>query len=141
MNNLKGLEFVQQINDAYNTIIKWRLNMMKLPTGKAAKEFVSELTTWLEHFNKNTEFAPIALKVYHTLPSLLLQKPSKNSKAKEHLKKLEERLALWKNGDIATLLKECNIIQQNLTSRKQRSPENTEKHLPSLCFRVKSTPP
>ena len=42
MNNLKGLEFVQQINDVYNTIIKWRLNMMKLPTGKAAKEFISE---------------------------------------------------------------------------------------------------
>ena len=137
MNNLKGVEFVQQINDAYNTIIKWRLNMMKLPTGKAAKEFVSELTTWLEHFNKNTEFAPIALKVYHTLPSLLLQKPSKNSKAKEHLKKLEERLALWKNGDIATLLKECNIIQQNLTSGKRRSPEDTAKTFAKLMLQGK----
>ena len=94
MNGITGAAFVQQINNAYNIIIKWRANIMRLPTGKAGKEYITELAKWLEEFNKDTEFAPIALKVYHTLPSLLLQKPSKNSKSKEHLRKLEERLAL-----------------------------------------------
>ena len=139
MNNTTGSKFAQQISIAYDTIIKWRPNMMKLPSGKAAKEYIRELTTWLEHFNNNTEFAPIALKVYHTLPSLMLQKPSRNSKSKEHLKKLEERLAMWKNGDIETLLKECTILQQSLTSGKKRSPEDSAKIFAKLMPREKST--
>ena len=75
MNGITGAAFVQQINNAYNMIIKWKANIMRLPTGKAGKEYITELAKWLEEFNKDTEFAPIALKVYYTLPSLLLQKP------------------------------------------------------------------
>ena len=35
---------------------------------------------------------------YMIIPSLLLQKPTRNSKAKDHTKKLEERLSNWKGG-------------------------------------------
>ena len=86
---------------------------------------------------QNTELAPIALKVYHTLPSLLLQKPSKNSKAKEHLRNLEERLVLWKSGNINTLLDEGRVIQQRLTAGKRRSAEDSAKVFAKLMLQGK----
>ena len=39
------------------------------------------------------------------MPNLLLQKPSKISKLKEHQLSLERRLELWKNGESEELLK------------------------------------
>jgi hypothetical protein len=49
MNSISGEEFTKQINMSYKAIIKWRPNMMKLPTGKGAKEFINkELAKWVE---------------------------------------------------------------------------------------------
>ena len=62
---------------------------MKLPTGKASRLFINELTIWLDHHNRSTPFKSIELKVFMTLPCLLLQKSPRNSKAKDHLKTLE----------------------------------------------------
>ena len=93
-NGMDGDEFANSITSAYDEIVKWRKNIFKLPSGAAAKEFVRELTHWLEHFNRGTDFCGISLKVYMILPSLLLQKPSATSKSKEHLAKLAEWLAL-----------------------------------------------
>ena len=44
----------------------------------------------------------------------LLQKPSKDSKAKDHTKALERRLKLWTDGHLAELLKERETIQSSL---------------------------
>ena len=46
-----------------------------------------------------------------TLPCLLLQKPSRNSKAKDHVKKLQERLKVWKEGNIEEIIQEARTIQ------------------------------
>ena len=57
-----------------------------------------------------------------TLPCLLLQEPTRNSKAKDHLKALENRLKLWNEGKIDTLVKEARTIQnrfQNSTIIKR----------------------
>ena len=40
------------------------------------------------------------MKATSILPILLLQKPSKNSKSKDHVKHLKRRLDLWSAGDI-----------------------------------------
>ena len=48
------------------------------------------------------------------LPSLLLQKPSRESKAKDHITKLEERLQLWNEGRLDQLLQEGWTIQKRL---------------------------
>ena len=48
------------------------------------------------------------------MPSFLLQKPSKASKAKDNLKALEGRIDLWSNGKIDKLLFEGKIIQSRL---------------------------
>ena len=44
------------------------------------------------------------------MPSLLLQKPSRKPKSKDHLKSLENQLELWHAGEIMELLKEAENI-------------------------------
>lgn len=46
--------------------------------------------------------------------SLLLQEPLKSLKAKNHLKVLEKRLELWKQGNVNKLLHEAVSIQKIL---------------------------
>ena len=41
VNGHEGADFTTLINDVYNKIIKWRKNLFKLPTGNAAKAFIS----------------------------------------------------------------------------------------------------
>ena len=58
------------------------------------------------------------------MPALLLQKPSKNSKSKDHLISLQRRLKLWK-GDISNLLHEGETIQERIKiSEKGMNIEN-----------------
>ena len=135
--NMSGAEFTCLVDQAYSTIIKWRTNLFKLPTGKAGKEFITELTSWLHHYNCNTKSHAIALKVYFTLPALLLQKPSRNSKAKDHLKKLEERIGIWREGNIQKLIQEGNAIQEKLVSGKQRTPDEISKSFAKLMLQGK----
>ena len=82
-NSLNGHEFVETIHRVYEEIVQWRKNLFKLPSGSAAKMFRRELTLWLEHFNRGSECKSIALKVYMILPL------TRNSKARDHTKKLE----------------------------------------------------
>ena len=76
----------------------------------------------------------IALKVFMVLPGIILQKPTKDSKAKEHLRKVESRMALWKEGKIEELLREGVKIQQRLSSSKKRNPEDTDLIFSKLMF-------
>ena len=91
-----GEAFAETINKVYNEVIQWRKNLFKVPSGKTGRSFISELSMWLDHFNRSTEFGGIALKILMVLPCLLLQKLSRQSKAKLHVEKLEHRLSLWK---------------------------------------------
>ena len=49
----------------------------------------------------------IAFKAIMVMPSLLLQKPSRKLKSKDHSKLLENRMKLWHVGEIMELLKEA----------------------------------
>ena len=68
------------------------------------------------------------------LPSLLLQKPTPNSKAKDHTEKLEERLSTWKGGGIMDLVKEGRIIQERIRSSCQRVSKDYAKILANLMM-------
>ena len=48
--------------------------------------------------------------------ALLLPKPSKTSKSRNHLDALERRLQLWESGEIKSSLLEAQTFQQRLTS-------------------------
>ena len=67
-NSLNGREFVETIYRFYVEIVHWRRNLFKLSSGNAAKMFKQELTKWLEHFNCDSEYNFITLKVYMVLP-------------------------------------------------------------------------
>ena len=73
-----GEQFVNLINSTYNDIIHW-----------------SEMTE-RDHYNRGTAFKCIALKKLLTLPYLLLQKPSRNSKAKDHVRKTWGKVKILK---------------------------------------------
>ena len=135
--NLSNSEFVKHIDKAYNEIITWRKNPFKILSGKAVKDFIKELTFWIKKFNSDTQFHGIALKIFMLLPSLLLQKPSKDSKAKEHLKKLEERLKSWNEGDINILIREGRHIQKRLASSRKRSTKDSARIFSKLKFQGK----
>ena len=62
--------------------------------------------------------------VYMILHALLLQKPSKNSKAKDHCRKLDERITAWKEGRIMDIFQEGRTIQSRMTTSKPRSSED-----------------
>ena len=62
----------------------------------------------------------VALRAIIVMPILLLQKPRKNSKLKEHSACLEKRLALWLDGNLKDLLVEGRVIQDRLV--RNRAP-------------------
>ena len=63
----------------------------------------------------------IAIKTLMIMPALLLQTPSKTSKAREHLKALERRLVLWEAGDLHSLVLEAETIQESLQSTANKT--------------------
>ena len=89
--DMTGIQFTQTIDNIYDEIVHWRKNLFKLPSGTAVRSFISLLTKLLDHFNRGAEFRRVALNVFMVLPCLLLQEPSRQSKSKDHSKKLEER--------------------------------------------------
>ena len=74
----------------------------------------------------NQDGKKISIKALMIMPSLLLQKPSFNSKAKDNVDALKRRLEHWKRGDIDNLLIEGKTIQSRLLSLpSQKSEKNT----------------
>ena len=63
-----------------------------LPTGAAAKKYITETTKLMNGWTNNLPLKDIGFKAIHIMPSLLLQKPSKTSKAKDHLEAWREEL-------------------------------------------------
>ena len=67
------------------------------------------------------------LKLLMSMPNLLLQRTSKNCKARENKDHLNRRLELWENGQYELLLREGLTIQQRL--QKETSNKTTEEDL------------
>ena len=140
INGISGPEFVSIIDDIYNRILKWKKNLFKVPSGNASKKFVTILAEWLAYYNTDSEFKGIALKVFHVLPALLLQKPSKNSKARDHLRCLEKRLVMWDSGDITALLSEARTIQERFKTSvgsKRRTTDDVARIFARLMLQGK----
>uniref|UniRef100_A0A1X7SJX1 Uncharacterized protein n=1 Tax=Amphimedon queenslandica TaxID=400682 RepID=A0A1X7SJX1_AMPQE len=71
-------------------------------------------------YTENSAIECIALKAAFLLPLLLLQKPYRRSKAKDHLPALEHRFALWNDGEFMDLLSEGEEIQRKLSGGARR---------------------
>lgn len=61
-----------------------------------------------------------ALKAIMSMPSILLEKPSKTFKTKDHLLALKRRITDWFNGDILSLLHKRGAIQRGVKNSNKR---------------------
>ena len=71
------------------------------------------------------------------LPAILLQKPTKNSTAKEHSQKLEERIQLWRDGKLLELLIEGRQIQKKLHTSKHQNNQDDARIFSNLIMQGK----
>ena len=95
-------------------IVRWNRNLFLLPFGQAGKSFIDGISRLMDEWIHKPPLKDIAFKVIMVMPSLLLQKPSRKSKSKDHLKPLENRTKLWNAAEIMELLKEAETIQKDL---------------------------
>ena len=125
--DLKGQKLKEAVNSAYLEVVRWRRNLFDVPTGKVGQDFIDEVITLINHFNDGTAFEPIALTLVALIFPLLLQKPSANSKTKDHVRYLEKRLIQWKKGELEDLLHEGMAVQKRFSSKKKTRREKKEK--------------
>ena len=129
-----GRIYQKYLEEAYNQIVYWRKNVFMVPTGAAGKNMFHEISRLLNLSTRHTPLKNIVLKAVHVKPTLLLQKPGKTLKAKDHLKALEKRVRFWKEENITELVNESKSIQYRLPSTtKKKSQMNIEK--PSSKFK------
>ena len=88
-------------------------------------------------FNSDSPYQCIALKAFMILPSILLQKPSKKSKAKEHSIALERRLRQWHLGELNLIMCECREIQRKLNKSTFGREDDIPRVFSKLMFQGK----
>ena len=93
-------------------MVHWKPNHLKLPSGKAGKSVVAELARLYSVYASSSALESVALKATVVLPHLLLQKPSRASKSRDHIACLERRMPLWCEGKLMELLLEGRAIQE-----------------------------
>ena len=136
-NNIDKATFIQNIHEIFEATLTWKKNLFLVPTGKSGKEFIKLKTQWLQKFNNGSPFQHHAMKVFHILPNILLQKPSATSKARDHSNALETRLQMWSEGRIMELFKDNRVIQQKLSNRPKRSSHDINRIFTKLMFEGK----
>ena len=122
------------IVNAYNEVTTWRKSTFLVPYGKIGRDFIDQLAKHIDDWNNNSEMQHVALTAAIVLLALALQKPSQGSKAKDHQECLSRRLALWKEGEIDTLVREGRMIQKRLTKPRRNEPPNKAKIFAQLVL-------
>ena len=96
---------------------------------------MDELSYLFQAFASASALESIALKSATILPILLLQKPHKASKTKEHITCLERRLKKWKEGNLNDLVLEGRAIQQRLPkTNSSKAKEKLARSFANLMF-------
>jgi hypothetical protein len=141
MGNLDSHTFIDRISSAYRDVVHWQRNLFSVPFGSVGKAFVSELARLFTECAEGTALESIAFKAAIVCCVLLLRRPHGRSKAHDHVKCLERRMTLWKDGSVDELMFEGKSIQQCLTRYSGRhSPTNlmnSSRVFANLMFRGK----
>ena len=132
-------DFSHALEATYSEVVHWRINSFKVPTGKVGKELVHELSRLFSAFASASSMESIALRAAIVLPILLLQKPHRKSKAKEHAACLERRLRIWKEGNLNDLTLEGRAVCLSLIHPRQNRISHAP--LPTLCLLAKQRQP
>ena len=111
-----------------------------VPSGDVGKAFVMELGKFFRAYADGAASESIALTAAMVMPGLLLQKPTPESRAKDHVASLSRRLEAWKSGQISILLHEGRTIQKYLPTHRKANGEALAQSFTKLMFsgRVKA---
>ena len=82
----KGSTFCLKVERCYDEVVHWWINVFSIPSGKAGKDFVSEMARLYKAYAEGSQIESLTLTAAMILRSLILQKPYPGSKAKEHVK-------------------------------------------------------
>ena len=110
---MPGSTYQKDLEEAYEQTVYRRKNVFMVANGAPGKKFLNEITKLFDQWTNDTTLKSIALKTIHFLPALLLQKPSRKSKARDRLIALERRLKLWDEASINELLDESKEIKKD----------------------------
>ena len=119
----EGLLVSEELSQIYEEVVFWKKNLFLVPSGRAGKKFVTEMTQLIEAYANGTAMEGIALKALVVLQVLLLQKPHSRSKSQEHVEHLQRRLGLWKSGRFDDLVREGRALQSRLQTSSTRVKE------------------
>ena len=131
--SLDGDEFKRKIEEIYEVVVCWKRNLFLIPSGHSGKAFVDEVARLFKCYAECDALESIALKACMVMQTLMLQKPRRQSKAKEHATTLHRHLSLRLNGDIDPLFVEGQSIQARLLSvHNSREDDNLVRRFTSL---------
>ena len=63
----------------------WRKTFFMLPKGSSGKDYIKEINRLINEWLIGSPINESAMYTLHVMPALLLQKPSKSSKSKNHV--------------------------------------------------------
>ena len=129
---LSGEEVDCEISRIYEEVVHWRRNLFKIPSGRQGKAFVQEMASLFQSYADASARERIALKAAMVIPALILQKPFRSSKSKDHINCIERRLSLWKQGDFKALLEEGRVIQGRLLPNRREEHSHISRRFANL---------
>ena len=75
--NISHNSFCDTVNGVYDEIVHFRRIIFNVPSGRAGKAFIEELTFWIKQFNSISNLNSVALKAFMVLPTLIPQKAAR----------------------------------------------------------------
>ena len=136
-----GEKIAADIDYVYSQIVHWRQNVFKIPSDKQGKVFVQEMARLFNAYGEASAMEGVAMKAAMIFPALILQKPFKTSKSKDHVSCMERRMNDWREGKFIPLLKEGTTIQHRLISthchQSQRSSDTMARKFAELMMKGK----
>ena len=88
------------IDAIYAQIVHWKHNLFKVPSGKV---FAQELAHLFNAYGEASALEGDALKAAMIFPAIVLQKPFKSSKNRDHVSCIEWQMKEWRDGKFLTL--------------------------------------
>jgi len=84
---LSGSEFQDAVSSrsAYDEIVHWKHNLFPVPSGSSGKSPVLELSCLYQAYAEHSSLEAVALKACSVVVALVLRKPSRTSKNKDHV--------------------------------------------------------
>ena len=110
-----GVKVKDDIDRIYSEVVHWRHNLFKIPSGKHGKDLVHEMARLFNSYAEASSMEGVAIKAAMVFPALVLQKPFKTSRSKDHSKCLERRMKEWEAGHFLALFDEAKAIQARLS--------------------------